>query len=531
MHSIWYEIVTDIFFRNPSMQAHLNKFKEIALTADLSGLGDKEREIISLWIDVADLMDEIFWLQSYGDPESLLQGISNEQLRHYSLIHFGPWDRISGNEPFVEGYGKKAPGARFYPTDMSVQEFEALADPSKTSPYTLIGRDQSGGLVCIPYDKAYEMQHREAARLLRQSAALSDDLLLKNYLMARAEGFISNEFQTGDLAWMKVHDCNIDLVVGPTETYEDRLFGYKAAHQAYILVKDHEWSNRFKSYNDWLPELQAGLPVPEAYKAEIPATGSGIGVYDVVYYAGDCNAGTKTIAVNLPNDPEIHQTAGSRKLQFKNAMKAKFDNILAPIARLVIHESQVQHVTFDAFFDNVTFHEVAHGMGLKHTVPEGIPLRIALREYYNPIEEAKADIMGLYLITRLSEKGKIPNSSLLDNYVTFFAGIFRSLRFGVSSAHGQANMIILKYFFDKKACEEKPDGTFLVHFEAMQHAVTSLVAEVLLLQGGGNIHLAKEWLEECRSTAGKILRAIEKINSGEIPVDLVFRQGREVLQI
>jgi len=511
------------------MQEHLSKFKEIVLTADLSGFGDKEREIISLWIEVADLMDEIFWLQSFGEAESLLQAINNELVRKYAMIHYGPWDRISGNEPFVEGYGKKAPGARFYPSDMSVQEFEVFADPAKTSPYTLISRDTSGGLVCIPYAKAYLLQHREAARLLRRSASLAVDLHLKKYLLARAEGFISNELQTGDRAWMNVHASNIDFVVGPTETYEDRLFGYKAAHQAYILVKDHEWSNRFKSYNDWLPELQAGLPVPSAYKAEIPATGSGIGVYDVVYYAGDCNAGTKTIAVNLPNDPEIHQTAGSRKLQFKNAMKAKFDNILAPIARLVIHESQVQHVTFDAFFDNVTFHEVAHGMGLKHTVQECIPLRIALREYYNPIEEAKADIMGLYLITKLSQMGKIPDSGLLNNYVTFFAGIFRSLRFGASSAHGQANMIILNYFFDKKACEEKPDGTFYVHFEAMKYAVTSLVAEVLLLQGDGNIQLAKEWFEECRFTSGIIHRAIEKINSCEIPVDLVFRQGREVL--
>jgi len=516
---------------NPSIQKRLNQFKEVTLSANLSGLSVSERQIIAIWIQVADLMDEIFWLQSFGERELLLRNISNEMVRKYAMIHYGPWDRIGGNAPFVEGYGEKAPGAGFYPGDMTVKEFENFADLSKTSPYTLINRDPSGRLASIPYAKAYAQNHREAARLLRQSAALADDQRLKKYLLARAEGFVSNEYQPGDMAWMEVHNSNIDLIVGPTETYEDRLFGYKAAHQAYILVKDHAWSNRLKSYNHWLPGLQAGLPVSPAYKPEIPATGSDIGVYDVVYYAGDCNAGTKTIAVNLPNDPEVHKVAGSRKLQLKNAMKAKFDHILVPIAQLVIHESQVEHVTFEAFFENVTFHEVAHGMGLKHTVLEHTPLRIALRENYNPIEEAKADIMGLYLITCLRESGKIPTGSLLGNYVTFFAGIFRSVRFGATSAHGQANMIILQYFFDKGACEEQPDGTFCVHLEPMRLAISSLVAEILILQGDANTQLASQWLEAGRHTALRIASTINKINSSGILVDLVFRQGKDVLEL
>jgi hypothetical protein len=245
---------------------------------------------------------------------------------------------------------------------------------------------------------------------------------------------------------MAMKTSNIDFVVGPIENYEDRLFGYKAAHEAFVLVKDLDWSAQLEKFTSMLPDLQKGLPVPAEYKAETPGTDSDMNVYYALYYGGDCNAGSKTIAINLPNDSEVQLKVGSRKLQLKNSMQAKFEKILVPIADILIDESQRKYITFDAFFENTTFHEVAHGMGIKNTINEMGEVRTALKDYYSSIEEAKADIMGLYLVTKLYEMGEITSGEVMNNYVTFFAGIFRSSRFGASSAHGRANMLTLKYF-------------------------------------------------------------------------------------
>jgi hypothetical protein len=427
------------------MKANLAKFDEVTLTTDLGWLSGEERQIIGILIDAAAIMDDIFWMQAYGDKQEFLASVTNEYAARYSMIHYGPWDRLNDNEPFIPGFGEKNPAAQFYPADMTVEEFEAWDDPDKSSLYTIIRRDTDGGLMSIPYSEAYQEQHIRAAELMRSAAGLAADAGLKKYLNMRADALLSNDYQPSDFAWMEMKESNIDFVVGPIENYEDRLFGYKAAHEAFVLVKDPEWSARLAKYNAMLPALQAGLPVAPEYKAEMPGTDADMNVYDAIYYAGDCNAGSKTIAINLPNDPEIHLAVGSRKLQLKNSMKAKFDRILTPIATMLIDESQQKHITFDAFFENTTFHEVAHGMGVKNTINGKGPAREALKEQYSSLEEAKADIMGLYLVTRLYEMGEITSGEVMNNYVTFFAGIFRSSRFGAASAHGKANMLCMKY--------------------------------------------------------------------------------------
>jgi hypothetical protein len=252
-------------------------------------------------------------------------------------------------------------------------------------------------------------------------------------------------------------------------------------------------------------------------------------VYYALYYAGDCNAGSKTIAINLPNDPEIHLAVGSRKLQLKNSMKAKFDKILVPITEILIDESQRKHITFDAFFENTTFHEVAHGMGVKNTINGKGPAREALREYYASIEEAKADIMGLYLVTKLYEMGEITSGDVMDNYVTFFAGIFRSSRFGASSAHGRANMLNLKYFANNNAFVYQPDGTYKVNFDQMKDAVVSLLGKILIIQGDGDYDAAKAWIDADGIMTDQLRKDLDKVNSAGIPVDIVFNQGEVVL--
>lgn len=511
------------------MKDNLDKFREVTLTTDLSWLSSQEKEIITILIDVAAIMDDIFWLEAYGDKEELFDRVENEYAREYIKIHYGPWDRLNGNAPFIPGFGEKPASARFYPSDMTVSEFEGWDDPEKSSLYTIIKRDDDGKLVAVPYSEYFSEQHSEAALLMMKAAGLAEDEGLKKYLTMRAEALLSNDYQPSDFAWMEMKQSNIDFVVGPIENYEDQLFGYKAAHESFVLVKDPEWSARLAKYNSMLTGLQAALPVDPAYKSEVPGTDADMNVYDAIYYAGDCNAGSKTIAINLPNDPEIHLAIGSRKLQLKNSMKAKFDNILIPIANMLIDESQRQHITFDAFFENTTFHEVAHGMGVKNTINNKGTVRDALKEQYSALEEAKADIMGLWLVTRLYEMGEITSGEVMDNYVTFFAGIFRSSRFGAASAHGKANMLSLKYFADNGAFVYQDNGYYKVRFEEMKKAVESLVGRILTVQGDGDYETAKEWIERDGVMTESLRRDLDKVNEEGIPVDIVFKQGKEVL--
>lgn len=511
------------------MKELVAKFHQVELKTDLSWLSPNEREIIKLLIDAAGIMDDIFWTQAYGDKDALLARIENEYAKQFAIINYGPWDRLDGNKPFIPGYGPKPLGANFYPTDMTAEEFESLADPSKTSLYTLLRRDEAGNLITVPYSVAYREQHEKAAELMRRAAELAEDAGLKNYLLSRAEALLTDDYQPSDFAWMEMKTSNIDFVVGPIENYEDRLFGFKAAHEAFVLVKDLEWSTQLEKFNAMLPELQAGLPVDPAYKAETPGTDADMNVYYAIYYAGDCNAGSKTIAINLPNDPEIHLAVGSRKLQLKNSMKAKFDEILVPIANMLIDESQLAHITFDAFFENTTFHEVAHGMGIKNTITGKGPAREALREYYSSIEEAKADIMGLYLVTKLYEMGEITSGEVMDNYVTFFAGIFRSSRFGAASAHGKANMLNLKYFERNNAFVLQDNGKYKVNFEEMKNAVKSQLERILIIQGDGDYEAAKILVENDGVMTEQLRKDLDRVNATGLPVDIVFRQGLSVL--
>jgi hypothetical protein len=511
------------------MKANLERFKEVTLTTDLSWLSSREKEIVGILIDAAAIMDEIFWMEAYGDKTDLLNRVKNEYARENIMINYGPWDRLNGNAPFIEGFGEKRPGAQFYPADMTVEEFESWIDPDKASLYTMITRNNEGKLVAVPYSEAFKDQHSRAAELILKAAELAEDPGLKKYLTLRADALLTNLYQPSDFAWMEMKKSNIDFIVGPIENYEDQLFGYKAAHESFVLIKDPAWSAKLEKFNAMLPGLQAGLPVDPAYKAEKPGTDADMNVYDAIYYAGDCNAGSKTIAINLPNDPEIHLAVGSRKLQLKNSMKAKFDNILMPIASMLIDESQRQHITFDAFFENTTFHEVSHGMGVKNTINGKGSVREALKEQYTSLEEAKADIMGLYLVTKLYEMGEITSGEVMNNYVTFFAGIFRSSRFGAASAHGKANMLSLKYFADNGAFVYQDNGFYKVDLEKMKKAVESLLGKILKVQGDGDYDTAKIWVEGDGVMTESLRRDLNRVNTAGIPVDIVFKQGKEVL--
>jgi hypothetical protein len=510
----------------------LGKYTSFRLETDLTVLSENERQMLPLLIEAAQIMDQLFWRQAYGDPAPLLESVADADARRFVEINYGPWDRLAGNEPFLEAAGPKPAGANFYPADMTKEEFEAAVAESPEradalrSLYTLVRRDTSGNLTAVPYHEAFAEQLQAAAGKLRQAAALADDPGLKHYLELRAEALVTDDYQPSDLAWMDMKNNTIEVVIGPIENYEDGLFGYKTAYEAYILVKDKEWSQRLEKYAGMLGDLQKNLPVADKYKQETPGAESDLNAYDAIYYAGDCNAGSKTIAINLPNDEEVQLQKGTRRLQLKNSMRAKFDKILAPIAGVLIAEDQRRHVSFDAFFSNTMFHEVAHGLGVKNTLDGKGTVREALRDRYSALEEGKADILGLYMVTWLKERGELGDADLMDNYVTFLAGIFRSIRFGTSSAHGNANLLRFNFFEQAGAFTRDPDsGAYRVEFEKMQQAVNALSENILRLQGDGDYDAVVRFIDEYGTLGGTLQQDLDRLAKAGIPVDVVFEQG------
>ena len=512
-----------------AMTARVNRYATVTLTADLSALSENEKKMLPLLVDAAKAMDAIFKQQAYGNLDSLLQTIQSPATRRFVEINYGPWDRLNDNEPFVDGVGAKPVGANFYPSDMEKAEFESAAGPTIDSPlrsmYTVVRRDSARKLVAVPYHEAYADQVKIASAKLREAAALAPTASLKKYLQLRADALLTDKYQESDIAWMDMKDNTIEVVIGPIENYEDALFGSRAAHEAFILIKDMEWSKRLSKYAAMLPELQRGLPVPAPYKAEKPGTSSDLNAYDAIYYAGDANAGAKTIAINLPNDEEVQLRKGTRRLQLKNSMRAKFDKILVPIADELIAADQRKHITFDAFFSNTMFHEVAHGLGIKQTLNGKGLVREALKEQYSALEEGKADILGLYMETKLHEKGELEGGpdALMDSYVTFVASIFRSVRFGAASAHGRANIARFNYFSEQGAfIRDSVSGTYRVDAEKMKVAMNSLTELIIRLQGDGDYDGVTKFMKE-KGNVGDVLQTdLDRLGSKGIPVDIVF---------
>jgi hypothetical protein len=508
----------------------VEEFAPFRLTTDLSVLTEKEKQMLPLLLEAAQIMDDIFWEQAYGDKNELFTSDLDDYTQKFLQINYGPWERLKNNQPFIEGVGPKPAGANFYPADMTKEEFDAWDEPTKTSLYTIIRRDENGNLVSVPYHEAWKQEVTRASDLLLQAAELAEDAGLKNYLEKRARALLTDHYYESDMAWMDMKNNTIEFIVGPIENYEDQLYGYKTAHESFILIKDKEWSEKLEKYAALLPGLQEALPCEPPYKNETPGVDSDMNVYDAIYYAGDCNAGSKTIAINLPNDEKVRQDKGSRKLQLKNSMQAKFDKILVPISDLLIAEDQRKHVKFDAFFENTMFHEVAHGLGLGNTVDKSSTVREALKDAYTSIEESKADILGLWCVYQLNKMGELGEKEMMDNFVTFMAGIFRSVRFGAASAHGKANMMRFYYFQEAGAFErDAATGTYRVDFEKMKEAMFSLSELVLTIQGDGDYGTAKKMLDEKGFIRAELQKDLDRIEEAGIPRDIVFEQGAEVL--
>jgi hypothetical protein len=515
----------------PAFNNRLDIYKQVTLNTDLSHLSANQKLMLGKLIDASMVMDDLFWMQAFGeDKTTFLANISDPKTREFAKINYGPWDRLQADEAFLTGYKEKSLGAQFYPHDITKEELEnASKSVDRKGLYSVIRRDDKGQLVSVPFSTIYKKPLQKASKLLLEASALADDKEFANYLQMRSVALLNDDFQASDFAWMDMKNNPIDVVIGPIETYEDQLVGYRAAYEAYVLVKDQVWSERLAKFASFLPALQRGLPVDEKFKKEMPGTDADLNAYDVIYYAGHSNAGGKTIAINLPNDEKVQLEKGTRRLQLKNAMQAKFEHILAPIAQVLIAKDQRKHVTFDAFFANTMFHEVAHGLGIKNTINDKGTVRQALKEHASALEEGKADILGLYMITELFKQGEISEGVVEDNYVTFMAGIFRSVRFGASSAHGKANMVRFNYFQKAGAFERDANGLYSVNFEKMAKAMASLSNLILTIQGMGDYAQVDALIKESGLIGAELASDLAKLTKASIPVDIDFKQGKEVL--
>jgi len=513
------------------VQAHAGDTVEVDLTADLSGFDERGKQMLALLVQASEAMDAIYWKQSYaGDRDALLAGIGDPAVRAFVERNYGPWDRLNADAPILEGIGPRPPGAAFYPADLTKEQFEAADLPGKDSPYTLIRRGEGGQLEAVPFHVAYRAELEPVAALLRRAADLSDDAAFAGYLRLRADALLSGDYRPSDMAWMDMKTNPVDIVIGPIETYDDALFGYKASYEGLVLVKDMEWSARLARFAAFLPELQRGLPVAEAYKAQMPGSEADLNAYRALHYGGNANVGAKTIAINLPNDEQVQLAKGTRRLQLENVMQAKFDRILLPIAKELIAGDQLQHVTFEAFFEDTMFHEVAHGLGIKNTIDGKGTVSAALKEYASSFEEGKADVLGLYLITALSDKGELDEAKLMDSYVTFLAGILRSVRFGAADSHAKANMVRFNFFAERRAFTRDPaTGRYRVDFAKMQAAMNALSETLLTIQGDGDYAAAKKLTDTLGVIRPELEADLEKLAAAKIPIDIHFRQGLDVL--
>ncbi|CAN5332564.1 hypothetical protein BH11PSE14_BH11PSE14_19390 [soil metagenome] len=513
-------------------EQHAGDYVSVPLKADLSAFDAQEQGMIALLVEASEVMNDIFWLQSYGEKEPLLAKIEDPATRALAETNFGPWDRLNNDTPFVEGIGPRPAGSTFYPQSISKEEFEAADLPEKASWYTLLRQNDAGKLITVPYHIAYQGELEKAATLLRRAAPLSHDKRFGDYLRMRADALQSDNFQPSDLAWMDMKTNPVDIVIGPIETYEDQLFGYKAAYEGMVLVKDRAWSERLAKFAGYLPALQRELPVPDKYKAERPGSAADLNAYAALYYGGNANVGAKTIAINLPNDEQVQLKKGTRRLQLENVIHAKFDAILLPIAKVLIAEDQLQNVTFDAFFEDTMFHEVAHGLGIKNTLDGKGTVTAALKDYASSFEEGKADVLGLYLITKLGEKGELDKTRLNDAYVTFLAGMLRSVRFGASDAHGKANMVRFKFFEDMGAfTRDAKSGRYRVNAAKMGAAVDALSAKLITIQGDGDYAAAKDMTDSMGVISPQLADDLGRLKTAKIPIDVRFEQGLEVLGI
>lgn len=515
-----------------TVKAQMEKFAPVEISFDASDLTENEKKALDLIFKAAKIMDRIFLRQVYDKNEILEKELENAGnpdyavLKDYFKINFGPFDRLAEDKPFINLSEKKPDGANFYPTAMTKGDFDAhiAANPADEkvfkSEYTVI-REKDGKLTAVPYSEAYKDLLEPAAGLLREAAELIENPSLKTYLNSRADAFLSNDYYQSEIDWVLLKDHKIELVIGPYEVYEDRLFGFKAAFESFITLVDEEESRKLDALGTYLDDMEKNSPVEDRYKNFKRGKQSPIVVANEVFAAGDTKAGVQTIAFNLPNDERVRESTGSKKVMLKNICEAKFKKTWTPIAQEVLAEAELPFTSFDAFFNHILMHEISHGLGPGIIEKDGKETTVnrELKDLYSVIEETKADILGLYNFQYMIDRGVFPKALQENIYVTYLGGIFRSVRFGTDAAHGGANAIQLNYILEKGGFEfDAAAARFSVNREKIREAVKQLTHDVLMIEALGDYAKAKEMIDTYRVISPDLKKALDKVTA--VPTDI-----------
>jgi hypothetical protein len=516
---------------NTALQERIDLYAPVNITADLSNLTSNEKKVIELLIEAGKIADEIFWKQTSPDAISIRDSLRKlntpeaHQALDFVMINYGPYDRIDDGKRYIgSGYPKRPDGGNFYPSDMTKQEFEEIVKNNPQlknefeSQYTILIRD-NGKLKALPYHQAYP-EVTKIAEKLEEAAKVSDNPSFKAYLIERAKALRTDDYYSSDIAWMDIKNSNIDVIIGPIENYEDAIFNYKTAYEAVVMVKDAEATKELELFNQHVKDFEERLPYDKKYIRKKVGTGTQINFVNVLYFGGDCQQGTKTIACSLPNDPKVREAKGGGKnSMYKNMMEAKFDKIVVPIAQKLLEPEQAKFTDKKAFMTFVTLHEVSHTLGRGYVYGnDNLSVRKALKERYSAIEECKADILGIYNQKHLFDLGILKADDLKKAMATYLPGLYRSIRFGAEEAHGKANLIQLNYLFETGAIIKNANGKFVINEDIFFDKCAELAKLVLTIEAEGDYKKAGEILEKYGKMNSNIQAAIELLKG--IPRDL-----------
>jgi hypothetical protein len=523
---------------DPELAKKIRRFAPTVLTANTARLSANDRKALSKIIAAAKLMDPLFLRQVWSGNEALLKRLEADktpvglQRLHYFRINNGPWSRLDNNEPFIEGVPReKPPQANFYPDDISKEEFNSwlnsLPDAEKekaTGYFYTIRRNSSRKLITVPYSQEYREFLEPAAKLLREAAALTTNRTLKDFLSKRADAFASNDYYASDVAWMDLNSP-IDVTIGPYETYEDELFGYKAAFEAYVTLTDAVESAKLNKFSQHLQELENNLPLEARYRNPKLGASSPMRVVNEVFASGEGNSGVQTAAFNLPNDERVVREKGSARIMLKNVQDAKFNKVLIPISREVLAPAQQRAIAFDAFFTHILMHELMHGLGPHNITVNGQPttVRLQLKELYSSIEEAKADVTGLWALQYLIDKGVIDKQMERTLYTTYLASMFRSVRFGLTESHARGVAMQFNYFTDEGAIKfDEATNKFSIDNAKIKDAVRKITHDLLTLEAEGSYATAKAMLDKYSLIRPPMKGALDRLSNVPVDIEPIF---------
>ena len=495
---------------------------------DLSGITDNGKEVLNLYRFAADQADAIYWQQNFGsDKEEFLSSLQEAAQKEYALVNYGPWDRIDG-KPFVAGYVAKPAGACFYPQDMTQEEFEALDNPLKNSPYTLIRRAQDGQLEVVWYHDAYAAQVQKMADILRAAADITIKSSVRDYLLKKADALLSDNYYESEKAWLELTDSKMDLVIGPNETIDDELYGKKASYGAYVLLKNLDRTAQLMEVCARIPELQASLPGDPAYHAFVPGMESHIFSCNVIYYGGYTNAGYKVIAVNFPYDAALQQEVGTRTILFDNIIREKFNRTVFPVSNILLDGEDQAHVDASAFYWSIVFRELAKGLGVKETVNGKGSVADALGNEALTLEKAKSNVLGTLLCIKEVEANRVDALIMgKDVMATFVANTIRSTRFGTADATGRANVAVYNSLMEAGAISRKANGRYVIDYAKLRETLESLGARILEIQATGDEAAARAWVEKYAVITPGIQADIVALELERVPVDIRLSYERQ----